>query len=56
MRALSKYTINFDERCTGWCAETKYNRMFVMHLENWFNDLLRSRGGGTYFSEMYMRI
>ena len=44
MEPLSKYAINFDERCTGWCAETKYNRMFVMHLENWFNELLRSRG------------
>ena len=44
MGPLSKYAINFDERCIGWCAETKYNRMLVVNLENWFNDILRSRG------------
>ena len=44
MEPLSKYAINFDERCIGWCAETKYNRMLGVNLENWFNDILRSRG------------
>lgn len=48
----SVYAKFFDESCLGWEKNADYNLMFLRQKQNWFNDLLKSRGH-VFLNEVY---
>lgn len=42
-KILSQYGIVFDDRCKDWSKDKEYNLMFIRHIEQFSNDILRSR-------------
>lgn len=41
---ISMYATWFNEGCVGWTTDAEYNKMFVMQMQNYANDILRARG------------
>ena len=50
--AYSGYARCFDETCTGWERDSEYNLMFLLHQQQYANDMLKSRGH-LYLNEVY---
>ena len=48
----SDYARCFDCGCRGWEKDAGYNLMFLRHTQDYFNDLLRSRGS-VVLNEVY---
>ena len=48
----SDYARCFDCGCRGWEKDAEYNLMFLRHTQDYFNDLLRSRGS-VVLNEVY---
>lgn len=34
----------FDDTCTGWTKNRELNRIYLIYVQRYFNDLLRARG------------
>jgi hypothetical protein len=49
---MSQYEVKFDEESPNWNSEPEYNEIFLKVQENWFNDLLRTRGH-VFLNEVY---
>lgn len=45
-------TVWFNKECIGWNTDPQYNKMFLQHQQQYFNDLLRSRGH-LYLNEVF---
>lgn len=44
LRRGSEYSIFFDETCKGWTRNAESNKFFLMQVQNWANERLRSKG------------
>lgn len=44
MSEKNKYTITFDDGCTGWSKDKDANLLFLKVQENYANEFLRSKG------------
>jgi len=51
----SPYAKFFDEYCTNWQKDPEYNLMFLRNQQNYFNDLLKTRGY-VLLNEIYEAI
>jgi hypothetical protein len=51
----SIYARFFDETASEWQRPWEYNQAFLSMQQNWFNDLLRSRGH-VFLNEIYDRL
>jgi len=49
---LSVYARFFDESCTQWSKNPEYNLMFLRSQQNYYNDMLKSRGH-VFLNEVY---
>lgn len=49
---LSMYARFYDDGCTQWSKDPDYNFMFLRSQQNYFNDLLKTRGH-VFLSEVY---
>lgn len=49
---LSEYARCFDEACAGWTKDAEYNLMYLRKQQDWFNELLKSRGH-VFLNEVY---
>lgn len=49
---ISEYARFFDETCTSWDRNAEYNLMFLKRTQDYFNDLLRTRGH-VFLNEVY---
>lgn len=49
---LSKYARFFDESCREWSKTPEYNLYFLKAQQNYFNDMLQSRGH-VFLNEVY---
>lgn len=52
IKPVSNYARFFDEGCTGWQNDAEYNLIFLRSMQNYANDLLRSRGY-LFLNEVY---
>jgi hypothetical protein len=50
--SLSPYARFYDETCTQWDKTPEYNLMYLRSQQNYFNDMLRSRGH-VFLNEVY---
>lgn len=48
----SMYARFFDEYCSSWSKDPEYNRTFLIHQQNYANDLLKVRGH-VFLNEIY---
>lgn len=48
----SVYARCFDESCSGWESNAEYNLMYLRRTQDYFNDLLKSRGH-VFLNEVY---
>ena len=48
----SEYARFFDDGCKGWTKSPEYNLTFLKQTQNYFNDLLHTRGH-VYLNEVY---
>ena len=49
---LSVYARFFDEGCEQWSKNPEYNLMFLRSQQNYYNDMLKSRGH-VFLNEVY---
>ena len=49
---LNAYSKFFDDSCTQWSSEPDYNMMFLRAQQNYYNEMLRSRGH-VFLNEVY---
>ena len=49
---LSQYARWFDDGCVGWTKYAEYNKVFLLHRQNFCNDLLKSKKK-LYLNEVY---
>ena len=42
----------YNEECTAWSKDPQYNKMYLVYQQNYFNDVLRTRGH-LYLNEVY---
>lgn len=49
---FSKYSIIFESNCEAWHDVEKWNEMYLKHVCQYFNDLLKVRGY-VFLSEIY---
>ena len=40
----SRHIFKFDDGCPAWSNNRDYNTYYLMHMQNYFNDLLRAKG------------
>lgn len=43
-KVKSKYAQTFDSTCNAWEKDRRFNLMYLKSQENYFNDILKSRG------------
>lgn len=48
----SMYSRFFDESSEEWKRDSEYNKMFLLQVQNWFNNVLQTRGHVT-LNEVY---
>lgn len=48
----SDYSFFFDDGCIGWEKDAEHNRAYVLHMQNYFNEILQSRGH-VFLNEVY---
>lgn len=51
----SEYARFYDDGCKGWEKDPEYNLMFLRHVQDYLNDLLRSRGH-VFLNEAYDQL
>ena len=49
---LSAYARFFDDGCSQWSKNSEYNLMFLRSQQNYYNDMLKSRGH-VFLNEVY---
>lgn len=49
---FSQYARVFDDECFGWTKDPKCNIVFLVNQQNYFNDLLRTKGH-VFLNEVY---
>lgn len=42
----------YNEECTAWSKDPQCNKMYLLYQQNYFNDVLRTRGH-LYLNEVY---
>lgn len=52
---ISGYARFFDELCSPWSREPTYNLVFLRNAQNYFNDILQTRGH-VFLNEIYDHI
>ena len=50
--AFSEYAVIYDDGCKGWSKDPESNKFFVLQVQNWANDKLRSQGW-LYLNDVY---
>lgn len=48
----TEFTAWFNENCYPWSKDPQYNKMYLVNQQNYFNDVLRTRGH-LYLNEVY---
>lgn len=48
----TEFTAWFNEDCYAWSKDPQYNKMYLVNQQNYFNDVLRTRGH-LYLNEVY---
>lgn len=48
----TEFTAWYDEECIVWSKDPQYNKMYLVNQQNYFNDVLRTRGH-LYLNEVY---
>ena len=51
----SEYARFYDDGCKGWEKDPEYNLMFLRHVQDYLNDLLRTRGH-VFLNEAYDQL
>lgn len=51
----SEYARFYDDGCKGWEKDPEYNLMYLRHVQDYLNDLLRSRGH-VFLNEAYDQL
>jgi hypothetical protein len=49
---LTEFAAWYNEECTAWSKDPQYNKMYLVYQQNYFNDMLRTRGH-LYLNEVY---
>lgn len=49
---LTEFAAWYNEECTAWTKDPQYNKMYLVYQQNYFNDMLRTRGH-LYLNEVY---
>ena len=52
---FSQYAKVFDDGCVGWTKEPEYNLMFLKGIQNYCNDLLKTKGH-LFLNEAYDKL
>ena len=52
---FSQYTKVFDNGCVGWTKEPEYNLMFLKGIQDYCNDLLKTKGH-LFLNEVYDQL
>lgn len=52
IKPVSNYARYFDEGCKGWQKDAEYNLIFLKSMQNYANDLLKTRGY-LFLNEVY---
>lgn len=48
----TEFTAWYNEECIVWSKDPQYNKMYLVNQQNYFNDVLRTRGH-LYLNEVY---
>lgn len=48
----TEFTAWYNEECIVWSKDPQYNKIFLVDQQNYFNDVLRTRGH-LYLNEVY---